>query len=99
MLLISFQKPYKGVTIDTISRWLRIVLKLAGIDTAKFTGYSTRAASTSAANRTNIPITKILESAGWSNATTFNKFYNKPVNDSNNFGQLLLSSITNSGDD
>ena len=98
-LLISFQKPYKGVTIDTISRWLRIVLKLAGIDTAKFTGYSTRAASTSAANRTNIPITKILESAGWSNATTFNKFYNKPVNDSNNFGQLLLSSITNSGDD
>ena len=66
---------------------------------SKFTGYSTRAASTSAANRTNIPITKILESAGWSNATTFNKFYNKPVNDSNNFGQLLLSSITNSGDD
>ena len=105
-LLISFQKPYKGVTIaykgvtiDTISRWLRIVLKLAGIDTAKFTGYSTRVASTSAANRTNIPITKILESAGWSNTTTFNKFYNKPVNDSNNFGQLLLSSITNSGDD
>ena len=60
-LLISFQKPYKGVTIDTISRWLRIVLKLAGIDTAKFTGYSTRAASTSAANRTNIPITKMLD--------------------------------------
>ena len=33
-LLISYQKPYKGVTIDTISRWLKLVLKLAGIDTA-----------------------------------------------------------------
>ena len=44
-LLISYPKPHKGVTTDTISRWLKLVLKLAGIDTAKFNGYSTRAAS------------------------------------------------------
>lgn len=95
-LLISYQKPYKGVTIDTISTWLKLVLKMAGIDTAKFTGYSTRAASTSAANRSSMPIATILETAGWSNATTFNKFYNKPLGNGNNFGQLLLSSVTNS---
>ena len=79
-LLISYQKPYKEVTIDTISRWLKLVLTQAGIDTTNVTGHSTRAASTSEAKRNNVPITTIMESAGWSNATTFNRFYNKPTN-------------------
>ena len=31
-LLISFQKPYKEVSTDTISRWLQTILKQAGIE-------------------------------------------------------------------
>ena len=71
-------------------------MKLAGIDTVKFTRYSIRTASTSAAKRAEVPITTIMESVSWSNATTFNTFYNKPVDNANNFGQLLLSSLTDS---
>ena len=38
-LLISFQKPYKGVSTDTIGRWAKTVLSQAGIDTAIFSAY------------------------------------------------------------
>ena len=76
-LLISYQQPHRGVKTDTISRWLKEVLQQAGID--NYTGHSTRAASSSAAKRSNVDLATILQAAGWSNATTFNKFYNKPV--------------------
>ena len=32
-LLVSFQKPHKPVSTDTISRWLKTVLQKSGIDT------------------------------------------------------------------
>ncbi|CAH3113986.1 unnamed protein product, partial [Pocillopora meandrina] len=48
-LLVSFQKPHKPVSTDTISRWLKTVLEKSGIDTSVFKGHSTRAASASAA--------------------------------------------------
>ena len=44
-LLISFIKPHKAVSRDTISRWLKLVLEQAGIDVDVFKGHSTRAAS------------------------------------------------------
>lgn len=90
-LLISYQHPHKGVKTDTISRWLKAVLERSGIH--NFTGHSTRAASSSAAKRSNMDIATILEAAGWSNATTFNKFYNKPLHTKNNFGQALLDAF------
>lgn len=48
-LFISTMKPHKGVSRDTISRWIRDTMKLAGIDVSKFSPHSTRAAATSAA--------------------------------------------------
>lgn len=47
-LLVSYQKPHRPVSKDTISRWLKMGLKLAGIDTSTFSAHSTRAALTSA---------------------------------------------------
>ena len=87
-LLISFQKPYKEVSTDTISRWLKTILQLAGLE--HFSGYSTREASSSAATRADISIDAILEAAGWTNATTFQKYYNKPLRSENHFGHSLL---------
>ena len=99
-LLISFQKPHGAVSTDTISRWLKLVLKQAGIDINMFKAHSTRAASTSAAASGNVPLSTIMASAGWSNANTFSKFYNKPViTDEQNFGDALLQSLlTTNGD-
>ena len=31
-LLISFQKPFKAVTVDTLSRWVKATMSQAGID-------------------------------------------------------------------
>ena len=44
-LLISFQKPYKPVSKDTISRWVKATPKASGIGTEKFTAHSCRSAS------------------------------------------------------
>lgn len=53
-LLISYQRPHRVVSVDTISRWLKTILNLAGIDTSKFGAHSTRSAVTSAAKAMNM---------------------------------------------
>ena len=42
---LSHVKPHGPVRKDTISRWCKSVLSSVGIDTSKFKGHSTRAAS------------------------------------------------------
>ena len=99
-LLLSFQKPYQAVSKDTISRWLKLVLKQAGIDISMFKAHSTRAALTSAAASGNIPLSTIMASAGWSNVDTFSKFYNKPVMENEQiFGDALLQSLQLANED
>ena len=78
-LLISFAKPHRPVSKDTISRWLKKLLTLSGIDTSIFTAYSVRSASTSAARSKGVPMDQILSAGGWSNASTFSKYYDKPI--------------------
>jgi hypothetical protein len=48
-LFISYSKPYKAVSRDTISRWVKTVMEKSGIDVQTFKPHSTRAASTSKA--------------------------------------------------
>ena len=78
-LFISFIKPYKQVSRETVSRWIRLVMELAGVDTTVFKQHSTRAAATSKAKAANVPIHDILLTAGWSSTRCFDWFYNKPV--------------------
>ena len=75
----------------SISRWLRQVLSLSGIDVTTFKAGSTRSASVSAAARFGASAEQILKQGDWSNLGTFNKFYHKSLNDSP-VGQLILSS-------
>ena len=89
-LWLSFNKPHKPVTKDTIARWIKTVLGKAGIDTSSYTAHSTRAASTSAVSSANLPIDIIMKAAGWSSENTFQKFYNKPLVNSQNIGEQLL---------
>ena len=53
-LLISFVRPFKPISSQTLSRWLRKTMQLAGI-ACHFTGHTTRSASTSAAARAGVP--------------------------------------------
>ena len=78
-LFISFVKPHRTVSTETIRRWLKTSLELCGIDTTAFKAHSFRAASASAAKQADVPIEKILETANWTNAKTFSKYYDRPI--------------------
>ncbi|WAQ99026.1 hypothetical protein MAR_023399, partial [Mya arenaria] len=67
-LLITTQKPYRAATRDTVSR-------LAN-NTNHIVFW---AASTSAAKYNGVTLNTIIKTAGWSNATMFARFYNKPI--------------------
>ena len=78
-LFISYVKPHKAVSRDTISQWIKVVMLRAGINTDIFTALSVRSASTSKAKMLGVPISLIMQTAGWSNHSTFAKFYDKEV--------------------
>ena len=78
-LFISYCKPYKKVSSDSISRWIKTAMCQAGIDTSVFKAHSVRSASTSKAKNVDLPIEAILKTAGWTRASTFAKFYHKTV--------------------
>ena len=89
-LLVSFIKPHRAVTSPTIGRWIKNVLGQAGIDTERFSGHSTRCASTSKA-RLSVSTDVILATAGWTKESTFRKFYNKPIAVSNQMSLAVLN--------
>lgn len=91
-LFISYQKPFMKVSRDTISRWTKQVMKAAGIETTIFKPHSTRAASTSAANRSTTTLDEIMDTAGWASASTFAKFYDKPIAKPSMFAKTVLNS-------
>lgn len=76
-LMITSRKPYKEATRDTISRWVRDIMTLAGIDTNIFAPGSTRGASTSDAYKNGVPISEICAKAGWARESTFRKWYQR----------------------
>jgi len=69
--LMTFQKPHHPPSRDTISRWVKIVLQLSGININIYGAHSVRGASTSAARVAGVPTEDILAMAG---CTQINKF-------------------------
>ena len=89
-LFISFCKPYRAVSGETISRWIKKVMFEAGLDIELFKPHSTRAAAASAASDSGLDIQTIMDAVGWSNANIFAKFYKKPIETGLEFGQRIL---------
>ena len=90
-LLISYVKPHKAVSRDTVSRWIKDVLKLSGINTEQYGSHSVRSAATSKAKLCSVPIEDIMQKAGWSNGGTFAKFYERDINEpSEKFASAVL---------
>ena len=77
-LFVSFIKPHDKVTTSTIGRWVRTVMQKAGINTTKYKAHSVRAAVASKAS-SNVPINDIMKLAGWSQESTFRKYYKKNI--------------------
>lgn len=80
LLFISFRKPHREVTSQTLSRWVKSTLESSGIDTSLFTAHSTRHAATSKAFRSGVSLDTIRKTAGWSaNSMVFARHYNRII--------------------
>lgn len=77
-LFISYIKPFKPVSKDTVARWCKDFLQLSGVDIKRYTSHSCRSAASSNL-KTKIDVKKILDSAGWSCESTFARFYDKQI--------------------
>ena len=75
-LFLTTQKAFAEATKSTIARWIKLALKLAGVDKNSFAPHSTRAAATSAAS-VKVSIDTITRTVGWTRDSTFRKFYKK----------------------
>lgn len=89
-LFITYAKPHKAASRDTIARWTNATLKESGIKVDIYPAHSTRAASASKANTRQVPINLIMENAGWRSAKTFRRFYNKPIEVNETMAQAVL---------
>lgn len=90
-LILSYKRPHKPASAQTISRWIKQVLCASGVDVTAFSAHSTRHAATSAASASGLPLDAIRKAAGWtSTSQTFAKFYHRPVVDRGNFARSVL---------
>ena len=78
-LFISYIKPHKAVSKDTIARWCRDIMEKSGIDITKYTTHSCRSAASSMASTRNVELKKILEACGWSTEQSFAFHYQKTI--------------------
>ena len=87
-LFLSYRtgRPIKKASI---SRWVREVMNLSGIDISTFAPHSTRGASISEATRRGATPSQILSQGNWSNLGTYQRFYNREIHDTP-IGQLIL---------
>lgn len=93
-LFLSLKAPHKAISSQTISHWLKDVLKSSGIHIDLFKGHSTRLASTSKADNSGINIELIRKTTGWtSDSLTFARFYNRPIlnDNSTNFVNAVFN--------
>ena len=77
-LFIISRRPYRRASSGTLSSWTKAVLRAAGIDISAFAAGSTRQASASRAHE-SLPIDIVMKAVGWTQRSTFAKFYNKLI--------------------
>lgn len=96
-LFLTFKRPYRRATSQTISRWLKQVMKDSGIDVSIFSSHSTRHAASSKALRQGLTVDSILKAVGWSaKSMTFAKHYNRLLQNRVNAQLSFANAICNS---
>ena len=79
----------KPVVKQSLARWLKEVLGLAGIDTSVYKSHSYRGAGLSHAFQKGASIDQIVAAGNWANSSTFNMYYNAPSH-SSDIGNIIL---------
>ncbi|XP_031327254.1 uncharacterized protein LOC116158588 [Photinus pyralis] len=92
-LFITYKKPHRIASKQTLSRWVKDTLEQAGVNTKIFKAHSTRHAATSKAFQLGVPVETIRQTAGWTaKSKTFCNFYKRPFSEANLFANTVLSS-------
>lgn len=92
-MILTYKRPHKPATAQSISRWIKQVLGASGVDVSTFSAHSTRHAATSAARAAGLSLDTIRKAAGWtSTSQSFAKFYHRPIVDESNFARSILLS-------
>lgn len=89
-LLLTYKRPHKPATTQSISRWIKQILSESGVDISVFGAHSTRHASTSAASLAGVNIETIRKTAGWtSSSNSFARFYNRCIINEDEFARSV----------
>ena len=91
-LFLAMIKPHEPVSssTSTLARWLKTLLRKAGIDTGNFKAHSVRGAAPLAAANAGVTTSDILQATDWGLESVFTRFYYKPLR-SGTFGAAVLS--------
>jgi len=79
LLFITYGKPHRYASKDSLARWVKEAMKMAGIDIDTFKPHSTRSASNTNAFNSDIPLKEVLKRRQWRNASTFFLYYYREV--------------------
>ena len=94
-LLLSYICPQAPISRATLARWTMNVLSLAGIDTSKYKGHSTRGASASSAQVMGASLNAIMRNASWKDAKSFAVHYHKTIEDPGEAQRAILNTVGN----
>jgi hypothetical protein len=81
-LFISYVKPHKAVSKQTLAKWIVQTIQMAYNTSIKVTAHSTRAIGPSWALFKGASLSSILEAADWKNESTFIRFYLRRIDPS-----------------
>lgn len=70
-LFVTGVKVARPVTLNTLSRWVKEVMTMSGVDTERYAAGSARSASTSKAAKLGMTIDDIVRTVGWAKQSTF----------------------------
>lgn len=88
---ISFNKPYKAITVQTISRWIRQGVEECGINMMVFSAHSTQHVATSQTAKKEVSFDLIKRAARWTDEfRVFENFYHRPIVNPEDFSNAVL---------
>ena len=76
-LFLTTRKPFRAVSRDSVSHWVKSAMRHAKINVDMFAPGSVRAASSTGAFLAGVPLDQILKKAGWNRESTFVKWYKR----------------------
>jgi hypothetical protein len=78
-LFLTTKGETRPISKDTARNWVRDILKRCDINVSQFGPGSTRGASSSKASSMGASLEEILKAGEWSNESTWQRYYNKPI--------------------